>query len=103
MTSFIRCLPFLLLLLPSACATVHFAGNGGPPENRSLESARADAACSERIWQALGSPPNIRVECRDSTITLRGIVATTPGRKSLVEFVQRQPGVNTVVDRLVVR
>ncbi len=103
MARLIRRLPVLLLLLPGACATVHLAGNGGPTENRSLESARADAACSERLWQSLGSPPNIRVECRDGTIILRGIVATTAGRKALVEFVQQQPGVNTVVDRLVVR
>ena len=104
MSRIIRLLPVLLLLLSSGCASVHLAGGAGAPTaDRSLDAARADVACSERIWKALGSPPNIRVECRDGTVYLRGIVTTPESRRALVDFVQQQPGVKTVVDRLVIR
>ena len=99
-----RLLPVLLLLLSSGCASVHLAGGpGAPTADRSLDAARADVACSERIWEALGSPPNIRVECRDGTVYLRGIVTTPESRRALVDFVQQRPDVKTVVDRLVIR
>jgi len=97
-------LPILLPLLSSGCATVHLAGDtGAPTADRSLDAARADVACSERIWKALGAPPTIRVECRNGTVYLRGIVATSASRRALVDFVQQQPGVKIVEDRLVIR
>ena len=94
----------LLALLSSGCASVYLAGEtGAQSEDRSLDAARADVACSERIWKALGSPPNIRVECRNGTVYLRGIVTTAESRRALVDFVQQQSGVQSVVDRLVIR
>lgn len=91
-----------LFLLTTACASVYL-GNGTSMPATSPSATTADSACSQRLWQAIGSPPAIQVECRDGTVILRGLVATAAGRDALVDYVRRQPGVERVIDRLVVR
>ncbi len=100
-----RILPLLFLsLLLGGCAAVHLGSGHTPPNGgRNLDAARADADCSERIWRDLGSPPTIRVECRDDAVFLRGTVSSDASRRAVVSFVRQRTGVNEVIDRLVVR
>jgi len=98
-----RLIPFLALLL-GACASVYL-GSGAPPAagGRDLAGARQDAECSRRLWQQLGEPAAIRVECRGGVVYLRGVVSSAQSRQALVRFVGQQAGVERVEDRLVVR
>ena len=91
-----------LFLLTTACASVYL-GSGASMPATSPSAATDASACSRRLWQVIGSPPAIQVECRDGTVILRGLVATAAGRDALVDYVRRQPGVEQVIDRLVVR
>ncbi len=104
MSRMTRLLIFLPPLLACGCTPVPLAeGDVAPAEESSPAGTRTDAACSERIWLALGSPPSIRVTCRNGTVYLRGTVAMPESRRALVDFVRQQPGVKTVVDQLAIR
>ncbi len=94
----------LTLLALAGCASVYL-GQGASPAaaDRSPTTAGADAACSERLWRRLGSPPSVRLECRGTAVWLRGVVSSEESRRALVDYLRRQPGVEAVRDRLVVR
>ncbi len=98
-----KVLPLFILLL-TACASVYLgSGTGNASGERDLAGAQRDADCSRRLWQQLGQPASIRVECRAGVVYLRGVVSSAESRRALVRFVARQPGVERVEDRLVVR
>ena len=95
-----------MVILPAltGCASVYLGrGELSTEADRSLATAGADAACSERLWRRLGSPPSVRVECRGTNVWLRGVVNSEESRQALVNSLRRQPGVETVIDRLAVR